>query len=244
MKKTIIHIGIVAVLFMLGCDNTSFDCVKKAGDLTTITLALPPFHSININDGINVIIKTGNAQEVKLTAGENLLSGIKANVDNAGFLNIYNENSCNWVRSYKDINMHITLDTLHRVNHYGFGVLSSDGVLTFKNFHINLKDGAGDIRLAIDNQSLILISNSISNCYISGHTNNFTVGFYYNDGICWAQDLLARKVNVEHLGTNTIEVNALETLTGSLQSNGDIVYHGNPENIDINVTGTGELLQK
>ena len=241
MKRITAYIGAVALLLMLGCNNTNFDCVKKAGDNTTVELLLPPFHSININDGINVILKSGNVQEVKLTAGENLISGIKLSVDEDGFLNIYNENNCNWVRSYRDINLHLTLDTLARINHYGFGLLSSEGVVTFNNFTVNIKDGTGDVQLEIDNERLYIVNNSIANCYISGQTNDFIVGYYYNDGICQAEGLSAKTVSINHLGTNTIAVNPSESLIGSLQSSGDILYHGTPQNIGINVTGTGKL---
>ncbi len=241
MKKITAYIGAAALFFMLGCDNTNFDCVKKAGDNTTVALSLPPFHSININDGINVILKTGNSQEISLTAGKNLIPGIKLSVDEDGFLNIYNENSCNWVRTYRDINLHLTLDTLSHINHYGFGLLSSDGVVSFNKFSVNIKDGTGDVRLKIDNESLQIVNNSFANCFISGQTHNFSVGHYYNDGICQADELSAKRVSINHLGTNTIAVNPSESLTGSLQSSGDIVYRGDPQNIDVKVTGTGKL---
>lgn len=244
MRKTTAYIVTVALLLMSGCDNTNFDCVKKAGDNTTVELSLPPFHSININDGINVVLKSGNVQEVRLTAGENLVAGIKLSVDEEGFLNIYNANNCNWIRSYRDINLHLTLDTLVRINHYGFGRLSSEGVVTFNNFTVNIQDGTGDVRLEVDNEKLYIVNNSIANCYISGQTNDFIVGYYYNDGICEAEELSAKRVSINHLGTNTIAVNPSEYLTGSLQSSGDIVYQGNPEKIEVNVTGTGTLRKK
>lgn len=244
MKKLTAYIVAGVLLLMSACDNTDFDCMKKAGDNTTVELSLPPFHSINIHDGINVILKSGNAQEVKLTAGKNLISGIKLSVDEAGFLNIYNENTCNWIRSYRDINLNLTLDTLARINHYGFGLLSSDGVVTFKNFTVNIKDGTGDVELKVNNEKLYIVNNSIANCYITGQTNDFIVGYYYNDGICEAGELSAKRVSINHLGTNTIAVNPSEYLTGSLQSSGDIVYQGNPEQIEVNVTGTGTLRKK
>src|SRR5699024_9877067 len=110
--------------------------------------------------------------------------------------------------------------------------LSSDGELTFKNFTVNIKDGTGNVELEVNNERLYIVNNSIANCYISGQTNDFIVGYYYNDGICEAEGLSAKRVSINHLGTNTIAVNPSESLTGSLQSSGDIVYHSDPQNID------------
>lgn len=244
VKKVIPYTYIIFLLPLLSCDKTDFDCIKKAGSTTTITLPLPPFHSININDGINVIIKEGDMQEVKLTAGKNLMSAIKVAVDSSGFVNISNENTCNWMRSYKDINLHITLDTLARIYHYGYGDLTSEGILHFSDFSVNVKDGSGDVHLNIDNKKLHIVSNTIANFHLSGKTDSFIAGFYYNDGMCKAKDLQAKKVSIIHLGINTIEVTALESLTGSIQSTGDIVYHGNPEEVAVSIAGDGKLIKR
>lgn len=243
VRKTFLYLYILFLIPFLGCNETGFDCIKKAGNTATVTLTLPPFHSLNINDGINIIIKEGNFQEVKLTTGENLITGIKTVVDSLGFLNISSDNTCNWVRSYKAITLHITLNKLVRINHHGFGDLRSDGILHFDDFSVNVKDGTGDVHLEIDNKKLYIVSNTMSNFFISGNTESFIAGFYYNDGICNAKELLAKKVSITHLGTNTIEVTASESLTGSIKGTGNIIYHGDPE-VTVSITGDGKLIKQ
>lgn len=237
-----IFLGLLSLLF--GCEETSFDCLKKAGDTETVSIALPLFHSINAYDGVNIILKEGNEQEVKLTAGENLIDKIKLTVDSIGFLNVSNENTCNWVRDYKDLQLHITMDTLHRINQYGYGQIRSEGILHFTDFMVNAKDGTGDVSLAVENKKLYIVSNSIANFYLSGTTEHLIVGFYYNDGICYAQELKANKVNVTHLGTNSIKIDPLDLLTGNIQSRGDILCYGSPESIKVKITGDGKLVMK
>lgn len=245
MKKfNLFYILVPFLMFSIGCENGGFDCVQKAGTEITRKIELPSFHSINAYDGINIIIKQGNTQEITLQAGENLMGEIIVGVDTAGFLNIQNENSCNWVRSYRDINLYITTDTLFLVNQYGYGTIRSEGILTFPSVTINAKDGVGDITLEVDNQRLYLVSNTIGNFYLSGRTEAFIIGNYYSNGRFLAKDLIAKKATINHLGSNTIEVNATESLSGSIQGLGDIVYYGDPEVLDVEITGEGKLIKR
>lgn len=235
---------VLLLFFCSGCENGGFDCVQKAGSEVTKGIETSSFHSINAYQGINVIIKQGNTQEITLQAGENLIQEITVEVDQEGFLNIKNENNCNWVRSYSDINLYITTDTLVRINQYGYGSIRSDGVFTFPSITINAKDGVGDVTLEVDNQKLYLVSNTIANFYLSGLTEEFIIGNYYSNGRFLAKDLVAKKAIINHLGSNTIEVNATESLSGSIQGVGDIIYYGDPEVLAMEVTGKGELIKR
>ncbi len=230
--------------FFLGCENTSFDCVRSTGEQISTSLELPRFQAISAYDGINLFIKEGSEQKVTLEAGENLLSEIEIAVDTEGYLTVKNNNTCNWVRTYKDINLYITTDTLVHVNQYGYGTIRSEGIWSFPSVSINAKDGVGDIYLEVQNQRVYLVSNTIANFYLSGNTENLTIGNYYSNGRFSAKELVARNVSITQLGSNTIIVNASETLKGSIGSVGDIVYYGDPETIEVEINNSGKLIHK
>lgn len=232
------------ILFNLGCENGGFDCIQKAGDQITKTVDAPPFHSINAYDGVNIFIKEGPDQNINLQVGENLSREIIVEVDQEGSLNIRNENSCNWVRSYRDINVFITTNSLSRINQFGYGTIKSEGVLSFPSITVNAKDGVGDIHLEVQNEKLYLVSNTIANFYLSGFTEELVIGNYYSNGRFLGKELVAKKVGITHLGSNTIEVNATESLSGSIQSVGNVHYYGNPSIVDVSITGKGELIKR
>lgn len=234
----------VLLIKLTACEKTPFDCVKKSGSEKTVPIETESFHSIKSIDGINIFIKQGDHQEIHLTSSENLISDIKIYVDKEGILNVANENTCNWVREFKDINLHITTDTLAKIYQFGFGKIQSEGVLSFKNLAVETKDGTGDVQLEVDNERLAVVSNKLSNFYLSGNTEKLIVGFYYNDGIFYGKDLVAKTVNINHIGTNTIEVTAIESLTAAIESSGNIICHGNPANVEITDTGIGQLIKK
>lgn len=233
----------ISLIFSSGCENGGFDCVQKAGDEIIRTIEVPPFHSINAYDGVNIFIKQGSHQEIKLQVGENLFNEIVVKVDQEGFLNIRNENLCNWVRSYKDINVFITTNGLSRINQYGYGTIRSEGLLSFSSITINAKDGVGDIYLEVQNEKLYLVSNTIANFYLAGFTEELIIGNYYSNGRFLGKELVAAKVEITHLGSNTIEVNATESLSGTIRSVGDVHFHGNPPIVDVSITGKGKLIK-
>lgn len=233
-----------ALFFSTGCENGGFDCVQKAGHEITRTVEVPPFHSINAYDGVNIFITQGIQQEVTLQVGENLSDEIVVEVDPEGFLNVRNENSCNWMRSYRDINVFLTTSSLTRINQFGYGTIRSEGVLSFPSITINAKDGVGDVYLEVQNEKLYLVSNTIANFYLSGFTEELIIGNYYSNGRFLGKELVAKKVGITHLGSNTIEVNATESLSGTIQSVGDLHYHGDPSIVDISITGEGALIKR
>lgn len=246
MKKALYQFCMIVIFapLYLGCENASFDCVRNTGAQTIMTLDLPDFSAINAYDGINLFIKEGAQQEVLLEAGENLLENIEIAVDATGYLTVSNNNTCNWVRSYKDINLYITTDTLVHINQYGYGTIRSEGIWTFPTVTINAKDGVGDIHVAVESERLYLVSNSIANFYLSGRTEAFVIGNYYSDGRFSSRDLIARHVSVNQLGSNTIEVNATESIKGSIDGTGDVVYYGSPGTVEVKLNGKGQLIKK
>ena len=78
-----------------------WDCIKRTGKPAIETRTLPPFTKIYLKDNIDLFIKQGITEEVKIEAGSNLISLIKTEVD-SGILHISNDNRCNWARSYKN----------------------------------------------------------------------------------------------------------------------------------------------
>ena len=246
MKKALYRIFIVLILSPLywSCENTSFDCIKNTGSQISANLEVPEFHGILAYDGINIFIKEGDHQKVSLEIGENLLEDVEVTVDADGNLVVKNNNTCNWVRSYQDINLRITVDSLVSIKQFGFGTIRSTGKLTFPSLTIEAKEGVGDIHLEVENQDVYLVSNSIANFYLTGSTESLKIGNYYNNGRFLCKELTAQKASINHLGSNSIEINVTESLNGARDGVGDLVYYGNPETVEVAIRGKGTLLKK
>ena len=76
------------------------DCLKSTGDIIKEQRFVKDFTTLVVHDNIFVTLTQDTENSLEVEAGENLLSLIKTDVD-GGTLTITNDNSCNWVLSYK-----------------------------------------------------------------------------------------------------------------------------------------------
>ena len=96
--------------------------------------------------------------------------------------------------------------------------------------------------MAFDNVSLNIECNNVSRFFITGHTQNLSLGFYEGDGIFHGEDLSADAVHVYHRGTNDLTVHALNSLEGDLFNEGNLYCVGHPPVVNVVQHYHGRLL--
>ena len=243
MKK-IQNIFLVLSLLLFSCNNEdALDCVKTSGDAIENEISVPRFSAIHIYDNMNLVVKQGVEQKVVLKTGENLVSKINLEVTDQA-LTLRNENTCNWVRSFTNPEVHITTDSLTEIVLYGFGTIRSEGILSFPNIRLESFEGPGDFYMDLDCQIITTISNDLCNMYLNGKAQTLNVRIFANDGRFEGENLIAQNINVTHDGSNVMIVHPVKKLSGRLNSTGDIVYINSPKTLDIEVNGSGKLLQR
>lgn len=243
MKK-IYYIATVIFLFF-GCDSENApDCLKKAGANTEAILNVAPFSSLEVNSDLNVTIEQGPEQQVTLTAGENLISGMFYEVID-GNLILRNDNSCNWARDYDLPAIKITHPNIINIRQAGSGLIQSEGTLNFPALTLISEDCSGDFRLELNSTKVAVTSNDVSNYYLSGTVNELAVMFASGDGRFEGTDLQAVKANIFHRGTNDIIVHITDELKGRIIASGDLIYvKTKPTIIDVSLENLGKLIDK
>ncbi len=245
MRKAFYHICFSCIcMVMLSCnDENAFDCIKKTGPVVTNAVAITDFDKISLHDNINLVLVSGNERMVLVEAGKNLISKISFNLtDNT--LIIENQNTCNWVRDYKAINVYVTNPSLTEVHMHGYGSLISKDTLHTQTLSIIASESPSDINLVIDGASLNIVSNSLANFTIRGSLDYLNVGFYLNDGKFFGKNLRAKQVDIDHNGTNTIMVSPSDELLGTIGNSGNVEIYTDPPMIDMKYLGSGRLIRK
>ena len=239
----------ITMLFLLtlfSCDSENApDCFQKSGTIITKEFAVGNFEKINISQGIELIIKEGPETQVTVESGENLMSGITAEVvDNQLFLR--NSNGCNWVRDYNDTKVYVTTPTL--VNVYSssqFGV-KSDGILSFSVLTLQSamfsNTASGTFELQVNCNSLTIEDNESSFFKISGTTGDLGVNFYDGNARFDGSDLIAQNVHCFQRSSNDIIVKPINKITGTLYSTGNIVLKNIPPIIEVTQLYQGHLV--
>lgn len=237
MKKIVY---IFTIIIMFACDSEDAgDCWQKSGNIINREIETEPFTKILVNENIEMILKQGDEQRIIVEAGENLLSDVEVKVVE-GQLQLYNYNSCNNIRDYKPVKIHVTASSITEIRSSTQYDIKSEGVLTYPNLALLSENynnpefqTTGNFYLNIANDRLRLVFNNLSNCFVSGTTNNLNINFAAGNCRFEGENLLAGTINVYHRGSNDIIVHPVESITGNLYGTGDLILVNQPETVDV-----------
>ena len=243
--------SLIIVLFWLlnACEKPS-DCVESTGAIITKEIPVQPFDKIKVYRGIEVVITQGPIHKVEIVAGENFIDNVQV-IQNGNQLIFKDDASCNWVRSYGTTKILVTTPTLEEVYSKTDRNISSNGVLTYPNLSFKAMDkdgdgesgaGTGDFYLTVDNNYLYIANNNVSRFYLSGQTNLAEFNFYFGDGRIEAENLVAQYVKVYHRGSNDMTVKPIQSITGTMNSTGNIILKNVPPIVAVEELYQGNVI--
>ena len=245
-KLQISLILIFLIQLISGCSNESVpECFKNAGATVSYEVAVAEFSSINIAEGIELIIKEGAEREVIIETSENLKGAISADITN-GELVLRNNTGCNWVRDYNITKVYVTTPALTHVYSASQFAVKSHGVLTYPELLLQSglygETASGSFELQVNCISLAIEDNQSIYCKISGAVENLSVSYYSGDARFEGANLIAEKVQVFHRSSNDIIVNPQQEVKGTIYSTGDLVLVNHPPVIEVGRLYSGALL--
>lgn len=240
---------IVLFLILNACEKPS-DCVESSGPTITKEVAVQPFKKIKVYRGIEVVITQGSEYKVEIVAGSNFIDNVEVR-QNGDQLIFKDDVSCNWVRAYGTTKILVTTPTLEEVYSKTERNISSNGVLTFQNIAFIAMDkdgdgesgaGTGDFILNVDNNYLYIANNNVSRFYLSGQSNLAEFNFYFGDGRIEAENLTAQNIKVYHRGSNDMTVKPIQSITGIINSTGNIILKNVPPVVQVDELYQGRVI--
>lgn len=122
----------------------------------------------------------------------------------------------------------------------GSGSIITNSVQTSDSFRIVL-DGSGNIDTKISSNSADIQLNGSGDININGNVKNLKAGIS-GSGDIHSFGLNASSVNAGLTGSGNLEVMATDHLIGGVTGSGKIIYKGKPATKEINVVGSGEVV--
>ncbi|GAA3562757.1 head GIN domain-containing protein [Snuella lapsa] len=248
MRK--IFYGLI-LLLTLACDNENAnDCFQKTGAIIQQTVDVANFDKVLVNRDIELIVKDGTEQKVVVETGKNLINDVEAVVVE-GKLILTDNNTCNYVREYGVTKVYITAPNITEIRSSTQYDISSEGVLTYPSLTILSEDfGApntftnANVKLQIDNETFKVVFNNLSNCFISGKTNDLHITFAAGTSRFEGQNLEAQNVTLWNRGSNDMIVNPQQSIKGKISGAGNVIAHTKPNVIDVVELYKGRLIFK
>jgi hypothetical protein len=198
----------IAALALAGCS------IGDDGPRTSQTRDVANFTRIDNRASVDVRLHVGEAQRVRVRAGEKVIHDVGTEV--------------------RDGTLHVTFD------HHGFGgndvvVEASVPALTAVE-----TSGSGDIDVdGIEADAFKLRSDGSADIWLAGTAGRLAVNID-GSGDADLGDLAAREARVFVGGSGDADVRADDRLDVTVDGSGDVRYHGHPQ-LTQNVDGSGDL---
>lgn len=229
------------MLLAISCSKESrFDCFKGTGKPSTELRTLASFNRIFIKGNIDVVIVQDSIFKAEIHAGENLIGLIRTEVTDTS-LNIYNDNRCNWARSYKKgkIIVKVFVPSLRLIKNLGSGLLSNEGTFQADTLEIWAHQ-TGDAILNVNANVMYTNNHTSADITLTGQT--IMLGMYHTgEGYVHCENLSAQYAWSHSKTSGDAYVNASISFSTLIEWEGNIYYKGNPA-LTRYGSGTGQLL--
>ena len=198
-----------------------------------------------------MILKQGETQKVEIETGEFLLNEVSAKVEGDRLL-LRNENGCNFLRDYGLTKVFVTSPNIVEIRSSTGLPIRSDGILGYPSLQLysesfvepeaETTDGEFDLELNAEN--VIIIVNGIAYFKLNGNTENLNITIAAGDSRIDAASLIADNIALNHRGTNDVQINPQQSISGVIRGTGDDISYNQPPTVDVEELYTGKLIFK
>ncbi len=248
MKK-FAYIIVVTLLFSCNGENVP-DCFQNAGSIIQKEFNVDTFDKIIVFERIELVIKDEATQKVVIETGEFLLNEIEVTVEN-GHLLVRNNNGCNLTRDYGITKVFVSSPSITEIRNSSGITVRSNGTLNYSDLKLlsdafGVGDGLyhsdGDFDLDVNCDLISIITNDITNVFLSGSVTDLSIEFFSGDGRFEGANLMVQNVDIFHRGSNDIIINPQLSLTGEIRSTGNVISLNEPPTVDVEEFYTGRLI--
>lgn len=213
---------------------------RGSGKLMTQTRQVSGFNSISLDYPAHVLISQGNTESLKIEAEDNVLPGLKTEVNNHDLRIYYKVENGKHVNATKLPTITIVVKDLSAIDFSSAGDLTVD---TLKSDALRLSlSGAGNIKLNdVVTKALHLNLSGAGSMSASGRADDLDLnisGF----GDFKGKDLASKTATVNLSGAGSAVVRVDDKLKAQISGAGSVSYYGSPD-VTKQVSGVGSVSQ-
>jgi len=191
------------------------------------TLSFESFDSIVISSSADVYLSYGKEQKVVVSASEAQFDKLDLEVKR-GSLQIKNKrnkgnNNWSWSKNEKRIQVYITLPTIKEIAISGSGDFVMEDEFNLPSLDIAIS-GSGDVLLK------------------KGSADEFHVSIAGSGDVESNLETVNSEINIS--GSGDVDLLVEKRLEVNIAGSGDVTYKGNPDHVDVNSVGSGEVRKK
>lgn len=242
MKKVILTLLICITVIQTNNAQSWWNSkkVKGNGNLVTEKRNVENFEAISLEGSFDVQLVSGNIGEISIAAEENLLPYIETYVRRNNLILKFKDNTN--IRSTKNITIVVPFDSLEAISLGGSGDIESIKVIKSNTLAISI-GGSGNIKALVDTREVSTAIGGSGNIILKGKTETLDCAIA-GSGNIKAYELETDKVNASIAGSGDISTYVNRILKANVIGSGSIYYKGNPDKIDTNSLGSGDVINR
>jgi len=246
MKKILFYSIIIVLIGACGVSEPD-DCFINKGAITSQTLTLEDFSRVIVREGIALEVVSGAENRLEIEYNEGLFDQLSFEII-GDRLELTNNNGCVFFTGFKPAKVRLTAVNLTELRNASQYTVKSTDTLFFDSITLISEDfledevNVGDFDLQLQSANLAIVSNNVSNFYISGSVGSLELNFASGQGRLFADELIAENIQLFHRGTSDLLVHPVAAIRGEIVGTGNVIATNRPALIEVAERYTGRLI--
>lgn len=196
---------------------------------------VPAFRGIKASEGIDVYLKKGSKEELRVEASGTKLSNVITEVS-GDYLKIHMREGV-----YRDrtVKVYVTYVSIDKLSASSAANIFHEGVLKTANLELGVSS-AGNIEVQVDCSSVEARASSAGEIEVEGRAKSVEYKAS-SAGEIDAYSLLADRAEAEASSAGSVKLSVAQDLKAHASSGGSIRYRGNPERSNTNASSGGSV---
>ncbi|MCA9913256.1 MAG: DUF2807 domain-containing protein [Anaerolineae bacterium] len=229
---------LLASLLVLGAAVVGCTGVVGNGDVIEETRTLDSFNKISISGAGSVVVEYGESESVRIEAESNVMEYLETEV-RGDTLEIGTRNGVD-ITTTRNFHFYLTVTNLEAVEVSGAADVTLPNVQA-NDFEIRIS-GTGNVTIqSLQADSLDVEISGAGNVNLEGgevQSQDVTIS---GAGGYNGRELVSQDAQVDLSGAGNITLNVTAELRGSASGAGSVLYAGEPETVDVDVSGAGSV---
>jgi len=195
------------------------------------------FTSVDVSEGIKVLLTYGDKEFVEVTADADIMDKIATEV-NGSELDIYIKGN-NWNGGKRKVIVKVTAIKIESLDASSGSSIVTTNTIESETLTTSVSSGAS-IKATINAQKVSCDASSGAHASLTGKTTMFR-GDASSGSSIDASELKAKRVNADVSSGATIKCNAEDELIAEASSGGSVKYSGSPKTVDVDKSSGGSV---
>lgn len=216
-------------------DDGFFGCVDGDGPIVEQVLNLDDFSGIEVRLPIEVVLRQGDFQEVRVEGKQNIIDELELDIRNG----VWEIETRDCVRDIGNMKIFITIPEIRELAIAGSGEIFGENLFVVQDVELKIA-GSGDMDLAMEGDDYEAVITGSGNIKLEGLGDELDIKITGSGDVA-AFNLDVVRARVEITGSGNAEVSVQDELDVKISGSGDVRYKGNPS-LDVNISGSGRVV--